>query len=350
MKQVFLLVLSLGLAMPAHAQQADVPRPAKLMTLAEDDSTVSRQFYGRVRARATVDLAFQVSGQITEFAVSEGERLARGGVIAQLDQRSYQRSLRQAEVNLDKAHRDLERLEQLSSDNVPEVQIKDAETNVNLAQIAVEQAKEQLEDATLAAPYDALVARREVANFSTVSAGQPVVRLHDMSEMRVDIDVPEVLFRRLGGAERKFEIHASFPGDETRYPLVIREYEAETAEVAQTFRVTLAFVDEVGDGILPGSATTVTVATAGARGSALTVPETALVFDPNSTPAVFVYAPEGDNSDIGTVSSVPVEIELREDGSLVLVDGPPPGTEIVATGASLLEDGQLVRRFTGIGE
>ena len=39
--------------------------------------------------------------------------------------------------------------------------------------------------ASLEAPFEAMVAERLVANFTTISAGTPIARLHDMSALQV---------------------------------------------------------------------------------------------------------------------------------------------------------------------
>ncbi len=344
-----LAVFLLALLPLAVAAQEPPPRPVKLTEISAGADRLERQFFGRVRARETVDLAFQVGGQIVDFPVAEGSQLDRGALVASLDMTPFERQLERAEVNLDKAQRDLERLEELAGSAVSDVQIRDASTQADLARIAVAEARKAMEDATLEARFDALVARREVANYTTVAAGEPVVRLHDMSELRVDIDVPEVLFRQAAGSsEVAFE--ASFPGAPETYDLTLREYEAETAEVAQTYSLTLAFTGEVPDWVLPGASVTVT-ATAPRQGGGETVllPETALVFDAEGAPGVMVFEPSGDDPDTGTVRRAPVEIEMRADARVAMTEGPEPGAQIVSAGASQLGDGQRVRRFTGIG-
>jgi RND family efflux transporter MFP subunit len=355
MTRLLFLLFGLALAlpvgtMPARAQQGDAPvRPAKLMTLDRANAAVERRFYGRVRARQTVDLAFQVGGQITEFPLDEGSSVGAGDLVAELDLSPFRRELERARVNLAKAQRDLTRLQQLSADSVSDVQVEDARTQVDLARIALEQAEDRLEDATLAAPFDGLVARRLVATFTTVSAGQPIVRLHDMSEIRIDIDVPEVLFRR-ARREDDITIWARFPGDDTRYDLELREFEAETAQVGQTFRITLAFTQDTGEWLLPGASATVVARLPGEDGDAILLPETALVYGADGAPHVMVFEASAGDPDTGTVTRRAVEISVRSDARVALADGPAPGTEIVMTGASQLRDGQRVRRFTGIGE
>lgn len=335
------LVLTAPLASPLVAQE--VPKPVKLMTVTSEPQQVERRFYGQVTALQTVDLAFQVGGQVEVLTAPEGQVIPEGEVIAQLDLDAYERARSQADVNLDKARRDLSRLESLSGAAVSEVSIRDARTQVQLAEIALQDAEANLDHATLRAPFDALVARREIANFTTVSAGTPVVRLHDVSEMRVEIDVPEVLFRQ-AGQNGSVSFEAEFPGGSDRFPLVSREFEAETSALGQSYTLTLAFEQNPGAGIYPGASVSVLARAEMPAQEAVFLPETALTFDAAGDPMVMVFDEDG------TVTATPIEIEIALDGRVRLVDGLENGTEIVSTGASQLQDGQSVRRFTRVGE
>ncbi|MEY8880476.1 efflux RND transporter periplasmic adaptor subunit [Donghicola sp. XS_ASV15] len=335
------LALAAPLASSVGAQEA--PKPVKLMTVTTQPQTIQRRFFGQVAALQTVDLAFQVGGQIKVLTAPEGQAIPEGDVIAQLDLDAYERARAQAEVNLDKAKRDLSRLESLSGAAVSEVSIRDARTQVDLAEIALSDAEDNLDHATLRAPFDALVARREVANYTTVSAGNPVVRLHDVSEMRVEIEVPEVLFRE-AGQSRSVTFEAIFPGESERLPLEPREFEAETSSVGQTYTLTLAFEENPGAGVYPGASVSVAASTEMPAKESVFLPETALAFDPAGEPLVMVF------DEAGTVSATPVEIEIAYDGRVRLIGGVAEGAEIVMTGASQLQDGQSVRRFTRVGE
>ena len=76
-------LLSVAIGTPLLAQD-ELVRPAKLMIVGADADGVTRQFFGQVVARQTVDLAFQVSGQIVEFPATEGQGVAEDALIAQL--------------------------------------------------------------------------------------------------------------------------------------------------------------------------------------------------------------------------------------------------------------------------
>ncbi|WP_323770379.1 efflux RND transporter periplasmic adaptor subunit [Antarctobacter sp.] len=331
-----------GLLLATAGFAQEVPKPVKLMEISAKPTQIERLFYGQVQALQTVDLAFQVAGQIETLDAEEGTYLKMGQTIAQLDLDRYRRAKSQAEINLEKAQRDVTRLESLRGQAVSEVSVNDAQTQLNLAEIGFEDAQDNLEHATLHAPFDALVARRLVANFTTVSAGTPVVRLHDVSELRVDIEVPEVLFRQAGGSDT-VTFSAQLPGDPTSYPLTMREFETETSSVGQTYTLTLSFDDPPGDFVFPGASVTV-IASASTNGhTGVILPETALIYAPDGSAAVMVY-------DDGIVRRTPVQIEIRADGRTYLKDGLEDGTQIMLTGAALVTDGQSVRPFTRVGE
>lgn len=333
---------------PAAAQESPaehVVRPVRLMVLEADSRWPERRFFGEVVARQTVDLAFQVSGQMVAFPVVEGQRLADGELIAELDLEPFELRLSQAQLRFEQAERTLDRAQQLGPGTVSQASIDDAQTETATARIAVREAEYALDRATLHAPFDALVASRLVANFTTVNAGTAVVRIHDMSELRVEIDVPEVLFRRVQASD-VFDLYAVLTGSDHRYPLEVREFEAETSAIGQTYTITLAMVDVDDRLLLPGASVTV-VARQLSGEEAVYLPPTAVVIAPDRSTHVMVFEPTG--ADGGTVRAQPVEVEAAEDGRLRVVSGVRAGMEIVAAGAGRVADGEVVRRFTGFG-
>ncbi|PJI86467.1 RND family efflux transporter MFP subunit [Yoonia maricola] len=326
---------------PLVAQETIV-RPAKLMVVGADTDGITRQFFGQVVARQTVDLAFQVSGQIVEFPVQEGQEMTQGALIAKLDLEPFELQQRQAQLQVDQADRQLTRLNTLST-AASEVSREEAETQLALARVELRNAEYSLEKATLIAPFDALVASRNVANFTTASAGSSVVRLHDMSELRIEIDVPEVLFQR-AGQNAAVTLLARFPTGEETYPLEIREFNAEASSIGQTFRLTLGMDRPEGVTILPGSSVTV-LATLDQGVERLVVPATALRIDNDGSTSVMRFVPGADNT--GTLEEIPVDVIATRDGQFGIVSGLEAGTEIVRIGAQMVEDGDTVRRFSG---
>ncbi|QCO57706.1 efflux RND transporter periplasmic adaptor subunit (plasmid) [Pseudorhodobacter turbinis] len=339
-------VLALLAFAPMSLQAQEPLKPVKLITAEAGNPDRTRQFFGQVVARQTVDLAFQVPGQIVEFPVIEGTSIAQGELIAQLDLESFELSLEQAQLQKEQAERNLDRLERLSSRTASQVQIDDTATALSLAKVAVKNAEYALKHATLLAPFDALVATREVANFTTTSAGTPVVRLHDMSEIRVEVDVPEILFLGLDQSD-DFTISARFPSSDVLYPLDLREFNAETSKVGQSFRVTLGMNPPEGLRILPGASVTVIASVPGADTGGILLPKQAIFIDDNGDPAVMAFTPK--EAEEGHVNKLLVQVVPAQGNDVLVTSGIAPGTEVVAAGGAALKDGQAVRRFAGFG-
>ncbi len=339
------LALVLSLAVTPAIAQAPL-KPVKVITARAGGADVTRQFFGHVVARETVDLAFQVGGQVVEFPVIEGAILRKGDLVAQLDLETFELSLEQAQLQKDQAERTLNRLKRLSESTASQVRIDDAATQLALAEVTVKNAEYALKHATLSAPFDALVAARNIANYTTISAGTPVVRLHDMSEVHIEVDIPEVLFLRAEESSN-VEISARFPASDEVFPLRLREFNAETSKVGQSYRVTLAMTPPSGLRILPGASATVIAVLQGDHTDAIQVPKTAVFVEDTGKPAVMVFSP--DDADTGTLRKQAVEIARSPEDGILILSGLAAGTEIVAAGGAALKDGQAVRRFTGFG-
>lgn len=337
------LLVFLFLACSSVGAFAQDVRLAKIIEVQSGDSAVTRQFFGHVVAKETVDLAFQVGGQIVELPVIEGARIDKGTVVAQLDLEPFELALDQARVQKDQAERTVERLQKLQGNTVSQVTVDDAETSLQLAEIALRNAERELDNATLNAPFDALVASRNVANFATISPGTPIARLHDMSDLRIEIEVPEVLFQR-AGTDPDIELWAQFPTNDTRYPVTPREFNAETSQVGQTYQITLGMAPPEDQTILPGSSVTV-YATLNRGAQDIIIPASAVSTTNDGSPTVMVFTPTG--ADEGTVARRPVTVEPTIRGDMRVTEGLQPGEEIVASGASQLADGDRVKRFTG---
>ncbi|SIO10669.1 efflux RND transporter periplasmic adaptor subunit [Vannielia litorea] len=331
-----------ALASPVRAE----PPVVKLTEVTAGAGELRRVFFGKVVARETVDLAFQVGGQVVEFPVEEGAAVPKGGLVARMDLEPFQLALDEAEARKAQARRTLDRYQKLVGSAVSESNLEDAETQDELAEIAQRNAERSLRQATLHAPFDAIVAARLVPNHSTVSAGTPVARLHDMSDLRIEIDVPETLFQR-AGQDPDLTLTVEFPASDRSFPLEIREFNAETAEVGQTYRLTLGMAAPAGLTLLPGSSAKVS-AVLKTGPSRIELPASAIVIGNDSDTYVMVFEPTGAGT--GTVTATPVDITASDRGTVEVTAGLEPGQEVVAIGADQLTDGAEVRRFTGFGD
>lgn len=328
------------------AQASDI-RPAFVTTYVVEDvqRENSRRFLGVLAAKDTVTLSFQVGGQLLDLQAVEGSVVEEGSSLAVLDLGSFERAVRRAEISLEQAKRDLERNEKLARTNaVSAVAVENALTVHDLAVVALEDAMKALSDAQLIAPFPSLVADRIGVPFTTIEPGQPVVRLHDVSEMRVKLNVPERFVQGIDIASVDFSV--VIPGFQDRFAAEFEEIRAEASTVGQNYLVNLSIPAKAGRPFVPGSTVTViaTVRSPDTQPTAPLIPSSAIIINPDRSASVMVLE---DSEEGLVVNAQPIEV-FTQNGTDIQVRGIAPGTEIVRVGGHLLSDGQAVKRYDGL--
>ena len=328
-------------AEPVRAARIEAARPA--------EAAAVREFVGRVEARLTVDLAFQVGGRLADFPVSEGQIIEEGAVVAALQTQDFERAVRTAQVQLQQARQNLQRVRTLHDRGIAaDAALDEAQTAYDLRVVALDNARQNLEYATVEAPFQGLVSRRLVDNFTTVAAGQPVARLQDVSELRVAIQVPESVLALVDETEPR-EMTARFPflPDQT-FPLEFRELVAEPDRASQTYTALFALPNDIPANILPGMTANVRIIIEpderpGPPG--VLIPVSALSPTPEGGFVVWVFDPRE-----GAVTSRPVALGPVTGETVRVDEGLRPGEQIVTAGVNALYEGMAVRPLQGAAE
>ncbi len=405
-----LIVLGwIGLAIgcsPRPAAESDAARPVRTMVVEPGGQPLLRTFPGKVEASQRVELAFQVPGLIVNLPVKEGDRVAKGTVIAQLRPDDFQARLQALQGQLDQARAALRALragERVEERMRREAQVRSArarmqnarteherntrllernavsrsefdlsETNYRVAQEDYEAALQlvekgtmgrdedieaqeaavrglegrvaeaniQLDDTTLRAPYDGVIARRFVEPNQNVQAKQPVVQFQDIEELDIHVDVPENVMAADIQTADILELTAEFSGAPgVTFPVRIREIAQAADPTTQTFQVRVAMPAPTEVRILPGMTATVTALyrRASVLGLRLLVPVSAVFRSDGGDQIVWVVGADK------TVSRRPVTLGTAVGGQIEIVEGLQPGERIAVAGVSFLRDGMEVR-------
>jgi RND family efflux transporter MFP subunit len=340
------LILGLSLTLSACSQSEAVqkpeqaPRAVRIETVGSDDALSSRRYVGRVAAVSTVDLSFQVGGRIIELPVQQGKIVPKGGLIAALDPADYKLAMREAQVQKDLAERNLARMRTLlGSSAVSRAEFERSEAEFRLREVALDNARRNLSLTRIEAPFDALITRRMIDAFSNVAPNTNVVRVQDVTELRVQISVPEDPIRLVSSPEL-LHVEAFFPTHPGRpFPLEYREHATEPDQVAQTYQVSFALQEGSDLDILPGMTATVHVRLKeGAPEQSVDVPVSAINPDGNGGFRLWIY--DGEN---GIVTPRAVQIGVLSNGRVPVHSGVALGEQIVTAGGHLLRDGLRVR-------
>jgi multidrug efflux pump subunit AcrA (membrane-fusion protein) len=277
--------------------------------------------------------------QAREQAERTRELTARG-VAASAQLEADEATLRVAEANL---RAQQQQLAIGRSGGRPE-EIEAAEAVLRGLETQIQIARDQLDDATLRAPFDGIIARRNIDIFTLVQPGQSVALLQNLRVVHLTFDVPgpDVTALSANGQEniRNEVIFDAIP--DTVFEGEIVEFSVQADSATQTYRGRVAVTAPEGAVILPGMVGRV-ISSAPGDAPVLLVPLTALAADPDSSPFVWLLQP--DNS----VRRQPVTLgEARQD-QVAVTEGLSEGDTIVAAGVSQILDGMTVRPVTRIG-
>lgn len=180
--------------------------PAK--TAGADRCAASVFADGRVTTRpgGRVTLSAGVGGKIAVVRVTEGERVGKGAVLAELDAKEARALLRQALGSASEAHArlrarrgDATRIKSLvasgslaphEADRITEERAA-AEGRLLAANAAATQARAVLDKTQIIAPIDGVVVSRTIEAGESVAVGAPLFVVADLRERRVEVEVDE---------------------------------------------------------------------------------------------------------------------------------------------------------------
>lgn len=344
---IFLFILPSLIACSDNNEENDNENSTKIVKLYEvqiSEPRITRQFVGEVAPLNTVDMSFQVPGRLTEFPVQQGETKQQGQRIAALDPTDYELAVQSAQANKIQAEADLRRKRNLFEQGaVSGIERDVAEANYVNAKTQLEQARQELSYTVLHAPFDALITRRLIDTYSLVSPEAPVLRIQDVSELRVRTHIPESFFERILADETfnydDAEIYAILLSNPLeQHQLSYREHVTEADPATQTYEVEFAL--EHSDRILalPGMVASVHINLPQTKSTAeqTRLPVNALSTNEQGDFYVWVF----DNNEIRKVDVNVVQIDMNN--AYVEADL-KDGDQVVAAGAYRLRSGDSVK-------
>ncbi|GFE66748.1 efflux RND transporter periplasmic adaptor subunit [Litoreibacter roseus] len=283
--------------------------------------------------QADVDAAQAQADQARE-AAQRSEGLAERGVVAEARVEQDRAAQRVAEAQLQAA------LQQLSigrSGGRAE-DIEAAEAAIRGLETQIKTARDNLEDATLRAPFDGIIARREVENFTNIQAGQDVVLLQRLSVVNLVFDVPGPDVLSFAGTGN-VDTHVSFTAlpDELLHAELV-EFSTQADSATQTYRGRVAVTLPEGANILPGMVGNVIATATNDQVMVTKIPLSAVDADADGAPFVWVV-----DTASGAVAKTPVTLGDVQGSDVQVSAGVEAGDTVVSAGVTRLQDGMVIR-------
>lgn len=286
---------------------------------------------GSLRSNESVTLSAEIAGRITGIHFREGQPVAKGALLFELDDSIYRAELEQARASLTLSQRNHERAQELFGRGLISTRERDeAAAKLDVDRAAVALAEARLAKARIRAPFEGVVGLRAVSPGDYITAGQPLAPLEQMSLLKADFRLSEAALPAIKvGQVLNLEVDA-WPGQ--TFQGRVYAIDPRLAEDTRSIGVRARVPNDKGQ-LRPGLFARVRLVIA-ERAEAVLVPEQS-VMPHGDTP--FVYVIED-----GKAAMRPVRLGLRQAGRVEVLDGVKPGDTVITAGAQKIGPGAPV--------
>jgi HlyD family secretion protein len=284
------------LAVLSACKKEAAPIPYQAVPVERRDIVVSAQASGAVQPDTTVEVKSKASGEILQLNAETGQVVKRGASLVKVDPRNARNAMAQAQADLDVAKAKLanstsqrNRADELyKSQSITQqehdsavLDYADARSQVVNSQVAVDNARIQLEDTDVRAPITGTVLEKDVERgsviasaTSNVSGGTTLLKMADLNQVQVQTLVDETDIGKVQPGQRATVTVDAYPNRPFSGTVIKIEPQATTTQNVTTFPVVVRIANE--EGLLrPGMNSEVEIHV-GRRDSVLAVPNAAL--------------------------------------------------------------------------
>lgn len=153
---------------------------------------------GRIEPWRQIQLVARVSGEVVDLPVDQGEQVASGQILLQLDHEDRAARVTQLEADAELAEAELSGAEQLRQSNLAsQIEYLRLVSQQARARAELEAAQLDLSYTRPQAPFSAIFDRRLIELGDYVQVGQELVQLTDISRLRIMAQIPQQEVARL---------------------------------------------------------------------------------------------------------------------------------------------------------
>lgn len=297
--------------------------------IAAEDKLIVRAI-GTGEALKSASIYPSVSGEVTKVTFKAGQKVQKGALLLQLDDKHQRLAVRLAEVAVKETSRQLKRLEKLAPSGAASIsRLETAQTTLESAKLRLDQARADLRDRSIYAPFEGVVGLTEIEEGDRGNTDTLIATLDDRSVILVEFNVPE----EYAAGARVGKTVAIRPWTMRDKNLVgVISATGSRIDPQTRFLQVKAEIPNTDDAIRPGTSFDVSLSFVG--GTFPRVREIAVLW---SRDGAYLWRVTDKHSE-----KVFVKI-VRRDKGRILVDGPlKAGDVIVVEGVQGLRQGQKV--------
>lgn len=285
---------------------------------------------GSTRAAESVNVTSRVSNVITAIRFQEGQSVAAGDVLVELENSEATANHAAAQSALVESRSQYRRArELLRTQAVSQSQVEEMEARMLADEAALAAARARLQDHLVTAPFGGIVGLRRVSVGTLVTPGTVITTLDDLSTVLLDFEIPETYLSAVAVGQFLRAQSAAYPGQPFEGRIETVDSRVDPVTRAVTVRARLANEEQL---LRPGMFMTVRVLRE--TSDLMLIPEQALV---PIQARQYLYIVED-----GVVTLRPVEIGRRVPGLVEIVTGLEPGDVVIVEGVQRVREGSVV--------
>lgn len=304
------------------------------------------ELQGNVMTKQNVLIYPEMAGLLKEVYVTEGQRVAKGDLLATIDDGGMQQQLAQTEATAELAKTTYERQKRLWDQKIgSEIQYLQAKTDYLAKKNAVEQLKKQLDKAKITAPFDGVIddVIKDEGTIVAPGQGAEVFRIVNLNNMYIQTDVPETYVKSITKGK---EVVINFPILGTTVDSKIRQAGNFINPANRTFKVEIP-VPNNSKNVKPNLTARLKINDY-TNDDAILIPLS--IISENAQGQQYVYAVTGiqkkGNVTYGKAVQQIIKVGKTQGDDIEVLEGINVGDQIIDAGARTVKNNQEVKITT----
>lgn len=295
---------------------------------------------GNVMTKQNVLIYPEMAGTLIKVYVKEGQNVKKGQLLATIDDGGMSSQLEQLKTQAALAKTTFERQKRLWEQRIgSEIQYLQAETNYQAVMNSVKQAESQLAKSNIRAPFSGIIDNviQEQGTVVSPASGQAVFRIVNLSEMYIEVDVPESY---INGVTVGKEVKIYFPVLGDSITSAVRQTGNFINPTNRSFRVEIAVPNEKNT-IKPNLTARVQINDY-SNNNAILIPQS--LISENAEGEQYVYiATEVDSNNMAVAKKQVIRTGLTQGDYVEVLAGIDPEVQVVMEGARNVRENQNVK-------
>jgi membrane fusion protein (multidrug efflux system) len=302
--------------------------PVNMMKVSATPVSNTVEAVGALIAEDSVVLRPEIDGRIEKLLFREGQPVKKGAVLARLDASEQRARVAAAQADVKLAESRYKRSEELVAQNfISRQALDEARANLDILRARLRQEQVALDKTVIRAPFSAVAGLRQVSPGAYVSKGDDIVRLDALSNLKLEVPVPETYLPLVRVGQTIALSVDALPGQ--TFHGKVHAIDPVVDSVSRNVRVRARIANPAGT-LKPGMFARAT-ANLGGKTSAILLPERVIVPRADGN---YVFVAVGGKAQLRKVT-----LGKREPGRVEIVDGVKPGDVVILDGQIKLRPG-----------